>query len=167
MYTKSDYFVTKDFHEDKCLRKAANHFEVSEQIYLKREHYSGRAYCLKALGNLRQKLNQNYIKIMQEYRKMQKIVITRTRDSSFEPVKGLNPWIERDTGNDVSVMIEIIDSDQIKWSNTGLKDTRQSLHPKSIINSGSKSPKNQKKGSDIKTEPVDGMDSRRKHQPKR
>ena len=53
MYTKSDYFITKDFHEDKCLRKAANHFEVSEQIYLTREHYSGRAYCLKALGNLR------------------------------------------------------------------------------------------------------------------
>ena len=48
---------------------------------------------------------------MQEYRKMQKIVLTRTKDSSFEPVKGLNPWIERDTGNDVSVMIEIIDSD--------------------------------------------------------
>ena len=48
---------------------------------------------------------------------MQKIVANRAKDPSSEPIKGLNPWIERYNGNDVSLMIEIVDSDQIKWTN--------------------------------------------------
>ena len=88
----------------------------------------------------------NFQKLTQEYRRLQKIVANRAKDPSSEPIKGLNPQIERYNGNDVSLMIEIVDSDQIKWSNVIQRDTRQSLHPKSILNSGSKSPRDGKKG---------------------
>ena len=105
---------------------------------------------------------------MTEYRKLQKIVTTRSKDPSAEPIKGLSPWIERYNGSDVSMLIEIIDSDQVKWQNVGRKDNRQSLHPKSILNSDSKSPREPRRGQNaIKIEPLDGIDSRRKHQPKR
>ena len=59
----------------------------------------------------------NFQKLTQEYRRLQKIVANRAKDPSSEPIKGLNPWIERYNGNDVSLMIEIVDSDQIKWTN--------------------------------------------------
>ena len=33
MYTKTDYFTSKDCHDEKVLRNAVSHFQIAEQIY--------------------------------------------------------------------------------------------------------------------------------------
>ena len=114
IFSKFASFLSKGEDETKLLTKASERLSQARDMFKAANHLGGQAFCCTQLGVIFKKLKKNYLNFYEDIRWLKKAMLSNKAN-----------WIQRYEGEELSLMIEIIDSPQL-----GIND---SSHPVAVI----------------------------------